>query len=256
MKEEDLVAERGDFERAKVLAGFNARSEPGFDVVLASLHTEARRLSDSSISRETQQRLEDQLAALGKARSAAEREQAGREFESAAAAIVAEIRSGGASAEKELEGALDRIRAGVARLVEEAKTRESGIRPLVEELRTRIEAGEIPLFPEDQRGLAWEERLDPIEFLGHYYGEHLRHFGAAENRLFQSDLGQLDPGLLTKVRNRVNYRRRKEGWMVSVEEIVPPLSAEAGETSPLSEAERRMAAARMYAASQRHKQTK
>jgi len=106
---------------------------------------------------------------------------------------------------------------------EGASSEQRRERPLVEQLRERIRAGEIPLYPVDQRDLRWRERADPIDFLKRWYGEYLTYFGGASDAIFQRDLEKLDPGLLRKLRNRFQYLRRKKGDTSSLSDIIPSL---------------------------------
>jgi hypothetical protein len=105
------------------------------------------------------------------------------------------------------------------------------VQSFVEELRARIERGEIPLFPADQRRMPRKERVDPIKFLREYYGEFLRPNAPPEQRLSQSDLRQVDPRLFSVLRNLVRYRRR-QGGQDRLSEILPPLSEAAEVEAP------------------------
>jgi hypothetical protein len=175
-----------------------------------------RQFLSGLISSEKQRRLDGIAKKLGEARGDALRKIA-QELHQELVAMDAEI----SMSAPEQGRRFREVTAVIEGLVQRVLNNELPVeRDIVAELRSR----NIPKFPEDQRSIPRKNRVDPLEFLREHYGEFLVYFGASQNQISQSHLGEVDPVLIVSIRNRVNYLVRKQGWDTELREIVPPYS--------------------------------
>lgn len=93
--------------------------------------------------------------------------------------------------------------------------------PLERDILAELRSRNIPRFPEDQRSVPRKDRVDPLEFLREHYSEFLVYFGAPRNLISQADLRQSDPGLLSALKNRIDYLARKLEADLELREVIP-----------------------------------
>jgi hypothetical protein len=196
---------------------FREEGRSGIAEEISRWHYGHRESLAQLISPESQRRLEKVVEALRGAQNPNELQGAVEKFRSALRDLQEEI----AGAIPERAGELRSVSEAVQELVQRVLGVEAPFEP---DVYAEIRARNIPKFPKEQRSVSKKDRIDPLEFLRLHYGEFLAYFGASRNRISQLHLGEIDPDLLTSVRNRVNYLVRKQGWKTELREIIPPYS--------------------------------